>query len=913
MALPNGSRIGSYEVIAPIGRGGMGEVYRARDLKLQRDVAIKALPDELRHDPERLVRFEREARLLASLNHSNIAAIHGLEEQGGARYLILELVEGPTLDERIAEGPLPLDEALAVAAQIAAGLEAAHEAGIIHRDLKPSNVKLRPGGSVKVLDLGLARTVDSAGTLDSSLSPTRTTPATLAGVILGTAAYMSPEQARGRPLDKRTDIFAFGCVVYECLTGRRAFSGETVTDTLSAILTAEPDWSALPAETPAKIRDLLRRCLQKDPKRRLHDIADARLEIEEAQTRGASGEASPAEAPASTGRARWTWAIGGALLGALLAAIGAALLRPRPVSDAISVHAVLPLPAGDSLYTGRPPLALSADGRTVVYAALHQGIQMLFRRPLASDRAEPIQGTEMGSRPFLSPDGQWVGFIARNELRKVPLLGGASVILSNIPPITAGASWGPDGRLVMTMGVNTGIYSIPEAGGLLKLLARPEESLGEHALLYPQILPAGRGILCTLRLGRDFADIEHSNVAVLDPATGKRRMLLEGATFARYGGGRLIFLRGSSVFSAPFDLARLTVTGAAVPVAENIAIDPSEGIALFAISESGTLAFIDGPAIRVPASDVLLLDRQGRQTRLPLPTAGYYNPRLSPDGKRLALVQFAGLRSNIVIYDRERGVLSTLTPERGRFFCPVWSPDGKRLVFSRMLSARPSLGVKNADGSGDIQDLTAATDDAQFASSFSPDGSTIAYTVVYGMDRGGTRKQLTEDLWLRPADPAKPAPTAPWFETPFREAAPAFSPDGKWVAYVSDESGTQEIYVRPYPGPGAAIKVSTEYGVEPLWTRGGKELWYRTGDRGEKFMVVEVPSALPAVSTPRLLFSVDLNLGGQWSGRGSREEAFKDYDVSSDGKEIFGTQFATVEEPPRHLAIVTDWAAAVPR
>ncbi len=323
MALAPGSRVGVYEVLASIGRGGMGEVYRARDPKLQREVAIKALPEEFQHDPERLLRFEREARLLASLNHTNIAAIHGLEEQGGTRFLVMELVEGQTLDERIADGPLPLEETLSVAAQIAAGLEAAHEAGIIHRDLKPSNVKLRPGGSVKVLDLGLARTVDTPGALDSSLSPTRTTPATLAGVILGTAAYMSPEQARGKALDKRSDIFSFGSVVYECLTGRQAFSGETVTDILSAILSRDPDWSALPAATPAKIRDLLRRCLQKDPKRRLHDIADARLEIEEAQARGVSGASGEAEAPTGVvapHRGRWTWAIAGALAGAVLAA-----------------------------------------------------------------------------------------------------------------------------------------------------------------------------------------------------------------------------------------------------------------------------------------------------------------------------------------------------------------------------------------------------------------------------------------------------------------------------------------------------------------------------------------------------------------------------------------------------------------
>lgn len=625
MPLSPGTRVGTYEVIAPIGRGGMGEVYRARDTKLQREVALKTLPKEFEQDRDRLARFEREARMLASLNHSNIAAIHGLEEQDGARFLVMELVEGQTLDERIAEGPLPVDEALAVAAQIAAGLEAAHESGIIHRDLKPSNVKIRPGGSVKVLDLGLARTVDAPGALDSSLSPTRTTPATLAGVILGTAAYMSPEQARGRPLDKRSDIFSFGCVVYECLAGFQAFSGESVTDILSAILTKEPDWTALPAETPAKIRDLLRRCLQKDPKRRLHDIADARLEIEEAQTRGASyeaGEAEAAGAPLAPRRGRWTWAVGGAVAGAVLAAIALTLLWPRrqPPVSAAPIHAVLPLPSGDTLFTVRPPLALSPDGRTVVYSATHNGVQTLFRRPLASDHAEAIQGTELGSRPFFSPDGQWVGFIAKNELRKVPLLGGTAVTLSNIPPVTAGGSWGSDGRLVLPLGANSGLYAISEAGGTLTPLVRLDEALGEHALLHVQILPEGRGILCTQRLGIDFADLDRSNVVVIDPVTARRRILIEGATFARYGKGRLIFLRGATLFTVPFDLSRLAVTGDAAPLAEKIAIDPSEGIALFALGE-GTLAFVDGEPLRLSTTRVVRLDREGKAVPLPLPPA----------------------------------------------------------------------------------------------------------------------------------------------------------------------------------------------------------------------------------------------------------------------------------------------------
>jgi len=905
MALAPGSRVGTYEVIAPIGRGGMGEVYRARDLRLQREVAIKALPQEFQQDRERLARFEREARLLASLNHSNIAAIHGLEDQGGARFLVMELVEGETLAERLAAGALPLDESLSVAGQIAAGLEAAHEAGIIHRDLKPSNLKIRPGGSVKVLDLGLARTVESSRGLDSSLSPTVTTPATLAGVILGTAAYMSPEQARGKPLDKRSDIFSFGCVLYECLTGKQAFSGETVSDVLSAILRAEPDWTILPAATPPRIRELLRRCLQKDPKRRLHDIADARIEIEEAQAAGSSGGVGEAAMAASAPRARLAWGLGGAILGAALIAAAAFLLR-FPHAAPPSIRAVLPLPPGGTLFTARPPLALSPDGQTVVFAAVHEGELRLFRRPLAADRAEPIQGTEAGSRPFFSPDGQWIGFIARNQLKKVPLSGGTPLLLATIPPITAGASWGEDGRIVLTMGANTGLFTIAETGGEPRPLTRLDTARGENAHLYPQILPAKRGTLFTLRLGRDFADVDRSNIAVLDTSTGKWQTILEGSSFARYAAGRLVFVSGASVFSAPFDLSRLALTGPPVRLTEEIAIDP-EGIACFALSPGGTLAFLDGPGIRIPTTTVLRLDRQGRETSLSLPAAAYFNPRLSPEGKRLAFVRFAGLRSSIVVYDRQRDIVSMLTPEPGRFFCPLWSPDGKRIAFSRMVAVRPSLGLKNADGTGEIQALTASTEDGEFTGSWSPDGKTIAYTKNYAADRGGTRKQLSQDIWMVSADGSHPSA---WFETPFREAGATFSTDGKWIAYVGDESGTREIYVRPYPGPGAAIKISTESGTEPAWTRGGRELLYRSGERGEKFMAVDIQTSPElVVSAPRLLFSSDLNIGGQWGGRGSREEAFRDYDVSADGSEIFATRMVRTEEPNRQLTIVTNWAA----
>lgn len=911
MALSPGSRVGSYEVIAPIGRGGMGEVYRARDPKLQRDVAIKALPQEFQQDRERLARFEREARLLASLNHTNIAAIYGLEEQGGSRFLIMELVDGQTLAERLAEGALPVDEALSVAAQIAAGLEAAHEAGIIHRDLKPSNVKIRPGGSVKVLDLGLARTVEPSRASDSSISPTMTTPATLAGTILGTAAYMSPEQARGKALDKRTDIFSFGCVLYECLTGRQPFSGETVSDTLSGILRAEPEWSALPATTPARIRELLRRCLQKDAKRRLHDIADARIEIEDAQAPGATSILSETPTVAAPRRGRIVWGIGGALVGAALLAAVSLLTRHTPQAASPSVHSVLPLPPGDRLWTERQSLAISPDGRTVVYAAIRDGVPRLFRRPLGAGHAVPIPGAEQGSRPFFSPDGQWIGFVslAQAALMKVPLTGGTAVSLAFVPPASSGATWGADGRIVITMGVNRGLVSVPDTGGKPEPLTRLDSAHGEHAHLYPQWLPGGRGILCTIRFGRDFADVDGSNIAVLDTQTGKWKTVLEGASFARYGGGRVLFVRGASVYAASFDLSRLSVTGPAVPVGEEIAVDPAEGVAHFALSPDGTLVFINGRVIRAPTTTVVRMDRNGEESVLPLAGGAYRLPRLSPGGKRLALLQTVGLRSAIVIFDRERQVLSTLTPESGRFLSEVWSPDGKRIAFGRVEAGDPVLCVKNADGSGKIERLTATNMDkpetnfanAELPTTWSPDGRTIGYTVLYQTNQSETRKLLTTDIWLLTLD-GKESPR-PWLETPFREFAAAFSPDGQWIVYASDETGTFEVYVRPYPGPGASLKVSTASGIEPVWTRGGHELIYRTGDRGRQFMAVEIRTSPElSASPPRLLFSSELTVGTR--------NTWGEFAVSADGNEIIGTRLVKTEESDRQLALVTNWAAA---
>ena len=901
MPLAPGSRVGVYEVIAPIGRGGMGEVYRARDLRLQREVAIKALPEEFQLDRERLARFEREARLLAALNHSNVAAIHGLEEQDGARFLVMELVDGETLAERLAAGPLPVDEALDVCAQIACGLEAAHAAGIVHRDLKPSNVKVRPGGGVKVLDLGLARTVEPGGRVDSSLSPTVTTPATRAGVILGTAAYMSPEQARGKPVDERSDVFSFGCVLYECLTGKQAFGGETVSDVLSAVLRAEPDWSALPAETPARARDVLARCLRKDSARRLQSMADARIELEDAKREGAHAPVVETARPRRSGLSRILWVLGGALAGAALAA-GLLRLRapaPAPASAATAIRAEIPLPRGARLWVEKPPLAISPDGRTVVFAATQDGVRRLFRRGLGSDDAEPIDGTEEGTRPFFSPDGQWLGFIVGDQIRKVPISGGTPLFLSQVSPLMSGAAWGVDGRIYFSRTSNTSLQSVSEKGGnAWNPLTTLDAKAGERAHVYPQLLPGGRSVLLAVRVGRDFLDTSKSNIVVWDLSTGRHRTVLEGASYARYGGGRLFFVRGARVYSVPFDLGRLAVTGPPAALPWDIAIAPSIGSALFDVAADGTFVYVTGPPVGDPATSVIRRDARGGESVLPLPPGRYSSPRLSPDGKRLAFADFEGPRGSIVVFDRERGALSKLTPEPGRFLAPVWAPEGGRLAFCRVLELRPELCLKNADGTGGIQPMPRATgEDAEFPSSWSADGRTILMTVLYSSDRTAERRQLTSDIWVAAAD-GKQKPR-PWLETAFRETGATISPNGRWVAYVSNESDAQQIYVRPFEGSGAAVQVSTDGGAEPLWIRGGRAIAYRTGDRRKTFVAVDVRTDPGfSVSAPAALFTADWEFG-------TLAHEFREWEMSPDGSETFGLRALRAEEPDRRIRIVT--------
>ena len=898
MTFSPGQRWGQYEVLSTLGVGGMGEVYRARDTRLQRDVAIKALPRHLAEDPERLARLAREARLLAALNHPNVAAIYGLEEADGSPFLVMECVEGQSLAQRLAAGPLPVEDALSVGAQIASGLEAAHAAGVIHRDLKPANVMIRPDGSVKILDLGLARAIEPvAAATDPSLSPTVTSAPTGTGVILGTAAYMSPEQARGRPVDKRSDVFSFGCVLYESLTGARAFPGETVSDSLAAILRAEPDWSALPAETPGLVRTLLRRCLQKDPKKRLHDIADARIEIEEAVSAPAAERGEPIPAAPSKRTRPFLWVGAGVLIGTV-AAFSAGRLFGRPEKrGSPSLRAVLPLPAGTELsFANRPAIAVSPDGRTVVFRATSQGVARLYRRGLDASAAEPVAGTEGGFAPFFSPDGEWLGFFTTTEMKKVPLAGGEPIRISLVPPVTGGAAWDMDGTIVFTLTANGPLSRISDTGGRFEMVSTLDSSRGEHSHLWPQILPQGRGILVTMVLGQDFQDVASSQIVVLDPKNGHRTVVLEGSPFARYAAGHLVFVRGGAMFRVPFDLTRLSVTGSPVALSERITIDSDFGSASFAITTDGTLVYAEGPPVVEPNSVVLRLDRQGAEKPLPLPAAHYTRPCLSPDGKTLALMKCDGNPCKLFLYDLERNVLSPLTSEPGRFLNPVWSPDGRRLAYSGFEVGAPTLYVKNADGSSRPQRLTNAPTEtreaAEFPNSWSPDGRTIAYILVSRVVTGKGER----DVWLvSPDGKQKPRP---WLESPYAETASAFSPDGRWMAYVSDESGRKEVYVRPFSGAGGRIKISSEGGVEPVWTRGGRELLYR---QGNQFLSVDIRTEPGlAAGTPRVLFSGDFLPGG-------REDAPFQYAVSADGNVIYAVREIAVPEPERHLAVVTNW------
>ena len=855
MTISAGTRLGPYEILSPLGAGGMGEVYRARDAKLNRDVAIKVLPGAVAADPERLARFRREAQVLASLNHPHIAAIYGLEHTDGVDALVLELVEGETLAERLAVGPLPVDEALETARQIARALEAAHERGIVHRDLKPANVKLTPAGEVKVLDFGLAKAlaVDGASP-DVTSSPTLTAAATQAGVILGTAAYMSPEQARGKAVDRRADVWAWGAVLYEMLTGRRAFEGETVSDTLAAVLTREPDWSRLPAATPPSVRRVLRRCLDRDPRTRIHDVADARLDLDEPHA------PAPAAAPPPP-RSRAPLALSIAAL-ALVAAVGWWLaLKPRRSGAPVGIAYSAEVPEGEQIpYDDSPVLDVSRDGTRVVFIGESDGRRRLYVRTRERIEPVPVNGSEGAYSPFFSPDAQWIGFFADGKLKKVPASGGVAMSLADALN-NRGGVWLEDETIVFVPQFTSGLNRVPAVGGKTEVLTTPDEKSGERTHRWPTYLPGSNEILFTIGLLKGPGNYDDAKIAVLDPTTRRTRVLFQGGSMARFAApDHLLFWRSQTTMAVRFDPSRGAAVGEPAPIPERVGGDPSSGVAYAALGADGTFAFV--PAADTSAGHTLVLtDRAGKARTIPAPPRSYLYPRFSPDGKRIAVTigPGHGNADDVWICEVETGALSRLTFGNGNGnYYPIWSPDGKRIAYSSD-RAHQGIWLKNADGSGEEEPLFPdAIPRPQLPQDWSRDGARMAITV--GFPNTDT---LTVSLGDR-----KEAPFEPGGFTP------AFSPDGRWITYGAflAAGGTPQIFVRPLSGLGGKFQVSSEFGVFSVWT--DREIVYLS----ENTRVVAVEATTTPTfraGPPHPLFQVPYDRG---SG------PLRNYDVTRDGQ-----------------------------
>jgi serine/threonine-protein kinase len=858
--------IGHYRITEKIGEGGMGEVFRATDTKLKREVAVKILPNVFANDPNRMARFGREAQLLASLNHPNIATIHGLEESEGQRALVMELVEGETLVERLRRGPIPLEECLNLARQIAEALEAAHEQGIIHRDLKPANVKITPSGTVKLLDFGLAKALEgepgTSSASEPSQSPTLSAMATAAGMILGTASYMSPEQARGQKVDRKSDVWSFGAVVYEMLTGRQLFGGETVSDALARVLERQPDWESLPPKTPPSIRRLLRRCLEKNLRKRLQAMGDARLVIEECLEEPAvAWQEIPVSAPPPERYRALPWGV--AALLALALALTLLILWParEPPASTVRLNAEL---SGSSLFADvGSAIVLSPDGTRLAYVVGDGNSRKLYTRSLDQLEGAPLSGTEGAYHPFFSPDGKWVGFVTRNELKKVSVSGGAPLTLSQIN-LSRGASWGADDTIVFAATPGSGLSRIPAAGGTPEPLTALAQ--GEASHRWPQILPGGKAVLFTSHA--TSSNFDDANLEVVDLKTRQRKVLHRGGSYARYlASGHLVYAREATLFAAPFDLRRLELTGSPAPILQGVIHSPYHGSAQFDVSEGGLLVYLGGSAERLQYS-MVWVDREGKPTPLSPDRRTYGEPHFSPDGRRLAVQVHDTGKTNVDVwvYDLERGVGTRLTFDESADVAPFWSPDGKRVVFSSDSGGVFNIYWKRSDGSGEAERLT-ESQNTQYGSSFSPDGKYVAFHQ--------SNAKTANDIYVLPLEGERKPEL--FLGTPFSETEAAFSPDGRWIAYQSNESGSTEIYLRPFPAGGGKWQVSTDGGTYPRWSRTGRELFYR---KGSGLMAVSVSSAGESfvAEKPRQLYEgafMTLSVGGM---------TLADYDVAPDGK-----------------------------
>ena len=885
MPLTPGTRVGAYDVTARIGEGGMGEVYRATDSRLKRQVALKILPPSFAADPERLARLQREAEILASLNHPNIAAIYGLEEfrSGGSSdppitALVMELVEGDDLSQRIARGALPLEEALPIALQIADALEAAHEQGVIHRDLKPANIKVRTDGTVKVLDFGLAKAGDrGSGIRDrgaaeaAANSPTIQAPAmTEAGTILGTTAYMSPEQAKGRALDRRADIWAFGVVLFEMLAGSRPFNADSVSGTLAAILERPPEWDRLPATTPPAVRRLLRRCLEKDPKRRLRDAADARLDIDDAM-------AGPStDAPAVATRGGWRVRdIAAILVAAFTSAALVWFLKPSGAPAANSAASARFLVAlSEPMSETEGVLVISRAGRRVAYAAGPADRQQLFVREIDQFTSRAVPDTAGVVSAAFSPDGQSIAFVAERKLRTVQLSGGTPLTLRDRVD-GAGLTWTADQFILYNPGTATGIWRIPAAGGEAVAVTLP--GFQDNEQRFPEVLPGGKGLLFSARGG-----VTEDQVYVESLETHERRMLVKGSAPHYLSTGHLVFVQAGTLFAVRFDAERLEAAGAPVAVIEGVRQTRS-GQPLISYSDVGSIVYVS--ANTEPDSNALVwVDAEGVEQPTGASGRPYAQPRLAPDGRR-AVTSMRGNVEDLWQLDLTRGTSSRLTAESNASF-PVWTPDGQRLTLAAAKDGSYGIYWRPVDGSAPDELLLSGASWPNCPFSWSPDGRALAYVSV--------NPTTLQDI--RVLNPDERDTSQPFLETQFREGGPVFSPDGKWIAYVSDESGRFEVYVRPFPGPGEKWPISVDGDNEPVWPRGGRQLFYRAGDA---MMAVDIETTPTfSASKPRKLFEKAYERSiALWAN----------FDASSDGQRLLMIKRENPSPAASHINVVLNW------
>jgi Tol biopolymer transport system component len=876
MALALGTRLGPFDIGARIGAGGMGEVYRAKDTNLGRDVAIKVLPDAFAQDPERLARFEREAKTLASLNHPNIAIIHGLERADGVLALVMELVEGPTLAVRIAQGPIAVEEALSITGQIAEAVAVAHEQGIIHRDLKPANVTVRDDGTVKVLDFGLAKILEPIGANASlSQSPTITTPAmTQAGVILGTAAYMSPEQARGRTADKRSDVWAFGCVLYEMLTGRRAFDGENVTDTIAATLRGEPDWNALPRDVPPLIKRLLHDCLIKERTRRIADLSTALFALR------AATDTAPEPRAEHRWRAGLVWAgVAGLVTLAMFAGV---LISRRNDVDHRPVVSQIVMPDTPLFPFAHYAFALDPAGTTLVFSGRRYGEPpRLYRRSLDADAVVPIDGTDGAEAPFFSPDGQWLLFVQGITLKRMPARGGAAQDLGNAYNF-AGATFVGDGSIVFNPRHGLGLVRLQPGTNGSKGLTTVDRKAGEAGHHWPAVLPDGRHVLVTVEIdGKPYSE---ARIVLLSLDTGDRRLLIDGGTDARYvPTGHIVYWRAGDLWAVPFDLARLEVVGVPVAVARNVMAVEAWGQARYFISREGTLFYLPGPD-PLGQRALMLVDRSGAERSLATERKNFTDVAISPDGARL-VTQITAANDSLWVFEFDRGALTPLTSEAENL-APTWSPDGKRVAFARYRGGeQPQIYVMPADGTGMPEVLQDVPGPAVPRSWSQTD--MLAFL--------GVGENMTPNIWVKPMSGGDRKP-ALFMATRFVIDEARLSPDGRWLAYVSGESGQGEVYVRPFPGPGKRTPVSVDGGSSPRWRGDGRELFYlgkpgKTEDESA-LMVADIKATTElSVSRPRSLFKRRYALGG--------------WDVLPDGQHFVFIQ--DLAQPRTSITMVQNW------